>query len=542
MRTTLLRQKGTMIIHHLRKSGLCQPDQPDNLCIYLRQDVIDLWNKLDISRPFRAICGPPGVGKSVATWAWALNRSETQVVLWFHFTRSTGFSGVLLHEGKGEQISTLLKKDDLYNVLWRLQHRGDILILDGITEEERKFFMDLGGNWQKLCTRHQVIYVTSDQFSLRVEDAFPILHCYSWTLEELKEACEYDEFFQSIKQILFEEDSNDMVDSSKELAPEVIHQRLDEKYALAGGSTRYMFGFSETKVQKDILLSIQTCGKDIVNLLDGTISSNSRHASNHLLSRYKDQPSFILSKWASYQMLTRANEPFLKIAKSFGEKNHALDGWIFELEFLYRLRVARDSKQELKFHDDDDTQNSPFVWFVPRLIEFKDYDSLIERVQSKSDQKCLKRRRTEFFQYGTAINKKKIKLGDWLIPATFNQGCYDFAQICSTNHIPTVSSATQSSSAPMQIPAESSSTQSSSAPMQIPAVLRLVQVTRAKNHDLKIHEALGLVETLRDLGFSLQKTEVVFVVPVGSNFVAPQKNQSTQLGKYDQYVRYIERL
>jgi hypothetical protein len=70
----------------------------------------------------------------------------------------------------------------------------------------------------------------------------------------------------------------------------------------------------------------------------------------------------------------------------------------------------------------------------------------------------------------------------------------------------------------------------------------LVQVTRAKNHDLKIHEALGLVKTLRDLGFSLQKTEVVFVVPVGSNFVAPQKNQSTQLGKYDQYVRYIERL
>jgi hypothetical protein len=79
--------------------------------------VIDLWNDLDISHPFRAICGPPGVGKSVATWAWALNRSETQVVLWFHFTRSTGFSGVLLHEGKGKQISTLLKKDDLYNVL-----------------------------------------------------------------------------------------------------------------------------------------------------------------------------------------------------------------------------------------------------------------------------------------------------------------------------------------------------------------------------------------------------------------------------------------
>jgi hypothetical protein len=207
--------------------------------------------------------------------------------------------------------------------------------LDRTTEEEKRFFMDLSRNWQKLCTRHQVIYVTSDQFSLRVKDAFPILHCYSWTLEELKEACEYDEFFQSIKQILFEEDSNDIVDSSKELALQVIHQRLDEKYTLAGGSTQYMFGFSETKVQKDILLLIQTCGKDIINLLDGTISLNSRHVSNHLLSRYKDQPNFILSKWAFYQMLTRVNESFLKIAKSFGEKNHTLDDWIFELEFLY---------------------------------------------------------------------------------------------------------------------------------------------------------------------------------------------------------------
>jgi hypothetical protein len=92
------------------------------------------------------------------------------------------------------------------------------------------------------------------------------------------------------------------------------------------------------------------------------------------------------------------------------------------------------------------------------------------------------------------------------------------------------------SSAPIQIPAVFSATQSSFASIQILAILRLVQVTCLKDHDLKIHEALGLVETFWDLRFSLQKSEVIFVVPVGSNFVVPQKNQLTQLRKYNQYV------
>ncbi len=81
----------------------------------------------------------------------------------------------------------------------------------------------------------------------------------------------------------------------------------------------------------------------------------------------------------------------------------------------------------------------------------------------------------EFFEPGD-LTSKKINIGDWLIPTRWNQGCYDFLQLNEKS-------------------------------------LRVVQVTRASSHSIKVKYVQDLIAVLGSKGFEITSIDFVMVLP-----------------------------
>jgi hypothetical protein len=73
---------------------------------------------------------------------------------------------------------------------------------------------------------------------------------------------------------------------------------------------------------------------------------------------------------------------------------------------------------------------------------------------------------------------EKIPVENWLIPKLWNQGGYDFINLETGSRL-----------------------------------LQVIQVTRRKSHDYKLHYVETLLETLREIDCRVSHLDVVFVYP-----------------------------
>jgi len=333
-----------------------------------------------------------------------------------------------------------------------MQYNADVLIVDGVTEQYRAKFCFSADVWSTRGPHvRRTVLVTSDQLKSGGEDQEDT-RVFNSTSWSL------DEFRQACRH-------DEFYDQVRvKLNPGTLDrdEAVERKFSMTGGSVRWMFGMAEDEAEEDINSWISSC-TDMRLITNGMQGNRSPTTVNHLLSRNREGKCWIISRYVALKLSTRCEAAFVSEASSLSMTfaNPSWNGWVFQIDFFLQLRMAETNRQGLVLQRQEGSE----TWTVPNRVEFRDpKDFQGNPVKADPNQE--------------SENKKGIKLNDWLIPTKWNQGCYDAAQLLPENS------------------------------------LRIVQVTRAASHSLKLHFVHLLIAPLVSVGFKVDKIDLVFVVPL----------------------------
>lgn len=204
-------------------------------------------------------------------------------------------------------------------------------------------------------------------------------------------------FAESIPASVFPDDEPDVVEVNDR-----VRERLANKFMVAGGSARWMFGFALDDAIEDIKLYVQTLSSVTNWFKDGFTGIRSDSSVSHLFSVKKDQKGFIVSEFVGRLLSEICQETFLKEASANVLcRNPTFDGWIFEADFLYQVRKSEESKNPVHVYLDIEKKSS---WSVSQRRKFSRLDEIV-------------------------IDKADPLKNVWYIPEKWNQACYDAVYI-----------------------------------------------------------------------------------------------------------------
>eukprot|EP01126_Amoeba_proteus_P023598 TRINITY_DN2369_c0_g6_i1.p1 TRINITY_DN2369_c0_g6~~TRINITY_DN2369_c0_g6_i1.p1 ORF type:complete len:447 (+),score=84.18 TRINITY_DN2369_c0_g6_i1:437-1777(+) len=227
-------------------------------------------------------------------------------------------------------------------------------------------------------------------------------------------------------------------------------EKILNKFYYAGGSARWMFDFNSDEVSSFILAYIEKV-TDFESLSSSFVGTKSSVAINHLFIADKNKASFLVSEFAARTLADKCAVSFFSQARSSTlASNPAFDGWILEADFLYQVRRAEKGSGLILLDFDEKAKANP----SPTI---------------RWEAAC--RIRFDKVQDLTAPYDENT----WLIPNRWNQGCYDAIQIINKG-------------------------------------LRVVQVTRADSHSLKLRYVVELLNELVKNN-TIEILEIVFVFP-----------------------------
>jgi hypothetical protein len=224
------------------------------------------WRRMEIPNPtppkrrLAHVYGPPGSGKSCATWYWINTRARAAgcVMAYVHCeTKECYFT-----DEQGE--TSIVAFDDIEASLFPGDYRRAICIFDQALKDNMK---DVVGAILRLTNKGAAVALVSSE-GLRLnagnfKNIYVIDHRFpGWSIDEFKFACQHRPFFDAIKVGAF--------GANADAAYQDREQLLDEKFFVAGHSARYMFteliADVATKIAGDIAV-LQPTLKVISNAL-----------------------------------------------------------------------------------------------------------------------------------------------------------------------------------------------------------------------------------------------------------------------------------
>ena len=351
---------------YLEGSGL----EVGHRTLFVRRDVSDLFAKLlkDVIEDgsFCWIGGPPGVGKSFATYVLLCTCINSNLIItWIYFNHVGSpsyvrFNGEIKSTGK-VPISTM----DFLAFMEHEEFRDKmhIVIQDGYNEKDMLCISvrALCSDWFEKDTAHRRDIVISSSGSppgmhaaQKVRFKFTQISICSWTKSECKEAVQDGAFFEQVKSRLdghittihtHAQAPNPEASLSKfDLTPEDL---IESKFHFAGGSSRYMFDMSTEDVIRDIAYYVDRC-EDLYPYLSGMLGSSSSIAVNHLLSTYPSvrphqRRHVPISAYAAALIAEKLGPNLVsQLRKTLeSERNSELDGHLFEMWFFAKLKASR---------------------------------------------------------------------------------------------------------------------------------------------------------------------------------------------------------
>ena len=238
---------------------------------YCRQGVKKLFLFIEekvIKKSVRGwILGPPGTGKSISSFAFALKLPRSEwIISWLSvsdISSSPSFVRFCEKDKLVRQFSGPLWPD-LDNTLNvdDLEGKKHILFVDGIKKcYEHSLIVRACMTWAKKGPNtNRLVFITSMSARCKAKHEEDVRNnveehrVYSWTLKEYLSAVSNETFFNSVKDILDSTIHIQEFDSTV-IEKEKIASRNDlvtSKHYFAGGSCRFMFQYSTEVVIKEL--------------------------------------------------------------------------------------------------------------------------------------------------------------------------------------------------------------------------------------------------------------------------------------------------
>eukprot|EP01126_Amoeba_proteus_P002895 TRINITY_DN10942_c0_g1_i6.p1 TRINITY_DN10942_c0_g1~~TRINITY_DN10942_c0_g1_i6.p1 ORF type:complete len:642 (-),score=100.40 TRINITY_DN10942_c0_g1_i6:126-2051(-) len=372
------------ILPNIGASGLESPSS----VFYVRRQSAILWKELTNKNRNIFVTGPPGSGKSSLVWAYCIFASSNQIVLWIHIYRLGNYQFTVLKDGCFQSY--------ILDSMPSLDQEGVLVVVDGVTRKTQTGVLGSVSSWfLKSREKNRFILVSSLGLTLAQEDYqvlhLHVLYTYGWTMDEYKEACSHEEFYNSVKKNL----SNNALSKDEALC---------EKEHLAGHSARWFFGFTVEQTKSDIATFVGHTTD--CNILDGTASDS--EVVNHLVTRLEgNEKCVVVSKFVLQCLTKKWGAEFITIATNYSNalkvRNGAFDGWIFQFDFLQRV----EAKEKIPMIFGTKVEQ----WEFTKCIDYTNLTDL------------------------DAVGLKKEIDGVALIPQNVQQGCFDLLQLFPSQNL-----------------------------------------------------------------------------------------------------------
>ena len=230
-----------------------------------------------------------------------------------------------------------------------------------------------------------------------------------------------------------------------------VEDQIKAKFYYAGSSARYMLEYTTAQIMKDVSERLLAVD-DLDALFSSKVGSDAFNAVGHL----RPTSDSFTSQYITRRLTNRfGGDKFLMEAYAVCENNPSMIGWLFQMDVENRIRANAVS-----------TEHSPIQVYQ---------DAAVENWSTAHGFK-------EFLQ---ARELREIKDDVWLIPSNPQQACYDLLQMVPD-------------------PRNSSG-----------KMLRVVEVTKADRHNLKMEHLNKVVRELCQDGHVMTALDVVILVPNG---------------------------
>ena len=386
---------------------------------YVRQESVDLWNEIENvtnEGTNLRVSGPPGTGKSIEVWAWALWKAKTtrKKVLWFGIGK--GFKkNVVVIDGETQNLTEYEAEIDYIK-----DFEGDFIVADGVTINLDKEITAACATWRERREGRSFITVSSVTIGVGLEILESLnlttRQVPSWSLDQYEAAIKDDDFFDSVKNCLKVND-DDVVDG---LSSDEKVDLLRAKYYYAGGSARWMFEFNIEKMLADfeyhfikvtnfddiyfeaggaVALSVNHM-RSLLKKKSGALAYTfiSRYALRRFYAKVADKVNFFTDIYRLDDLYRLASQ------KKNQEQNPVLSEFCFELDFDSQLDACiKDEKNLVVYDGEKDVE-----WQISKKVDFDKESSVLTKVKA-------------FFQEENDMCKHF-----WLRPQKCNQGAYDF--------------------------------------------------------------------------------------------------------------------
>lgn len=404
---------------------------------------------------FGWILGPPGTGKSCATYVFCISElnPEEWVVTWIHISRLRNPECIRI-DGNERKMTRLINNSLLDLIESYSGPKKHFVVLggyaasvDGRLQHVRNCndWLQFGGG--KPNRRLVVICSMSsrgktneqDDMIQNIEEFF----VPSWMLQEYQQAVKSNDLWKNVKPYF---DSHIITQKGATLSRLELVQ---SKYYFSGGSARYMFSKTTKEVIEFITDAVEA-SHDIVPYLMNTIGSTSQGIINRLFSNYRingKRTSSIVSSFA-VTLLAIKNGPALiqTIVKVLdAHLNPSMEGWMMEMWFFSKVKI-------------DDI-----------------------RVTSRSSAKKILWRKSLVLDFDPErFQDLTLSQPVWLKPLKWNQGGYDAVYVDKEKQM-----------------------------------VRFVQITRGEEHSFKIqyfHALLSQMSRVKAGGFEILDLQICFLV------------------------------
>ena len=329
----------------------------ENFFLYLRREMKVLFKTLESvtkESGMVAVYGPPGCGKSCATYAFICTILDMgYIITWVHLYKQR-YPRYVRFDNKMKEVGSIAwnKFGDLLD--FDCQGKIHILILDGITKEG-SHFVDVQvacNDWMMSDAKHRQIVVNSmscpARYSADEERDYNLRRCpfQSWRIEEFKEAVKNAELLKQVEPKLDAHIDDEVLKTQLKRdreTPFTIDEKLESKFYFAGGSSRSMFDLTTKQVIDNVNTDVSRA-TNLHRYLSGEATERSEEAVNRLLTTYVDSSSIqrckpistfaalAIARKLGPQLMTELRTTLKALAK-----NPALDGIIWEMWVVSKL-------------------------------------------------------------------------------------------------------------------------------------------------------------------------------------------------------------